>query len=147
MATPLPPTVAMLEKRLGIPPGGLTGEDLARAQEALVDATTLVLAEVSPGRAEAWKLDAPPVAVLVALKAARREFDNPRGINQETVGPRSVGLSETSGVYLTAREIAQVRRAFTGRTSGAVGTIKIAPGFVRGSGAQVWQERDVYGPR
>jgi len=143
MSIALPPTVAALEKRLGIPVGGLTGEDKARAEEALADATTLVLAETSPARADAWALDAPAVVVLVALKAARREFDNPRGINQETVGPRSVGLSETSGVYLTAREVAQVRRAASGRSTGAVGTIKIAPGFERGPAPFVFGEYPV----
>lgn len=126
MANPLPPPVSSLEARLGLPAGTLTGEDLARANAALDDAATLALAEVGATKAAAWELDAPKVVVLVVLKAARREYENPRGLSTEALGEHSVGLSETSGVYLTAREVAQVRRAATGRAGGAgfVGTIR-----------------------
>jgi len=123
MSTPLPPAVSALEVRLGLPEGTLADEDLARAESALDDAATLILAEVSAATATTWAADAPKVAVLVALKAARREFENPRGINQETQGDHTVGLSESSGVYLTGREIAQIRRAATGRSGGFVGSI------------------------
>ena len=129
MANPLPPAVALLERRLGIPEGSLAGEDLARAQDALDDAATLVLAEVSTVTATAWETDAPKVAVLVALKAARREYENPRGISSEGLGEHSVGLTDTSGVYLTAREVAQIKRAALGRTGGFVGSIRIVSPF------------------
>ena len=122
---PLPPTVAELESRLGVPAGSLTDEDRARAEDALEDASTLVLAEVPAAVAERWEAEAPKVVRLVALKAARREFENPRGINQETQGDHTIGLSESSGVYLTAREIAQVRRAMTGRSGGFVGSVRL----------------------
>lgn len=36
----------------------------------------------------------------------------------------SVGLTDTSGVYLTAREVAQIHRAATGRTGGFVGSVR-----------------------
>jgi hypothetical protein len=128
-ALPLPPPVAELEKRLGLPAGTLEDEELGRAEAALEDAATLVLAEAPARIAEAWEADAPRVVVLVTLKAARREFENPRGINQETQGEHTIGLSEASGVYLTGREIAQVRRAALGRSTGFVGSIRIPSAY------------------
>jgi hypothetical protein len=125
MANPLPPAVALLERRLGVDVGTLTGADLARAQDALEDASTLVLAEVPDAVADAWELDAPKVAVLVTLKAARREYENPRGLESESLGEHQVGLTDTSGVYLTGREIAQIRRSYLGRRGGFVGTVRI----------------------
>ncbi|USL85084.1 hypothetical protein [Arthrobacter phage SWEP2] len=129
MANPLPPAVALLEARLGVPAGTLEGEDLVRAQAALDDAATLALAEVSDTKAAAWTLDAPKVVVLVVLKAARREYENPRGLEQESLGEHSVGLTDTSGVYLTAREVAQIRRASSGRRGGWVGSVRIQSGY------------------
>ena len=124
MASPLTPPVSALEKRLGLPAETLEGADKLRAESALEDAATLVLAEAPSAVAARWELAAPKVAQLVVLKAARREFENPRGINQETQGEHTIGLSESSGVYLTAREIAQVRRAATGRPAGFVGSVR-----------------------
>ncbi|WGH21081.1 head-to-tail adaptor [Arthrobacter phage Cassia] len=124
MPIPLPPPVSSLERRLGLTEGSLDGEDLARAQEALDDAATLALAEVSATTATLWATDAPKVVALVVLKAARREFENPRGMESESLGEHTVGLTDTSGVYLTAREIAQIRRAATGRPAGFVGTVR-----------------------
>jgi hypothetical protein len=120
----LPPAVGDLEARLGLPLGTLADEDLARAEAALDDATALALAEVSTTRAQRWTVEAPAVVSLVVLKAARREFENPRGLTTETIGEHSAGLTDSSGVYLTAREIAQIRRAATGRSGGFVGTIR-----------------------
>jgi hypothetical protein len=124
MAKALPPTVAELEARLGVPAGTLDSEDLARAKAAIEDATTLALAEVGAARGEAWRVEAPAVVQLVILKAARREFENPRGLSTESIGPRSVGMTDTSGVFLTAREVAQIRRAASGRGGGFVGTVR-----------------------
>lgn len=59
MAYPLPPAVAQLERRLGVPEGSLDDVDLARAEDALEDAATLALAEVSQNLADRWELDAP----------------------------------------------------------------------------------------
>lgn len=131
MPNPLPPPLAALEARLGIPTGGLIDEDRARAEAALEDATALILAEVSAATATTWQSDAPAVVNLVALKAARREFDNPRGITSESLGEHSVGLSESSGVYLTSREVAQVRRAANGRSGGFVGTVRTPSAYER----------------
>lgn len=124
MPVPLPPPVSALEARLGLPAGSLEGEELTRAEAALDDAATLALAEVSTTKSTLWATDAPKVVVLVVLKAARREFENPRGMETESLGEHSVGLTDTSGVYLTAREIAQIRRAASGRAGGFVGTVR-----------------------
>lgn len=127
MPNPLPPALAELEIRLGMAEGDLDGPDKARAERALKDATTLVLAEVRPRIRTAWAADAPEVVHLVALTAARRGFENPRGIDQETFGAHTVGLNEATGVYLTSREVAQLHReASAGGSLAAygVGTIR-----------------------
>ncbi|WGH21356.1 head-to-tail adaptor [Arthrobacter phage Emotion] len=129
MPVPLPPPISALERRLGLTVGTLQDEDKARAEEAIDDATTLALAEVSEAKATAWTADAPKVVQLVILKAARREFENPRGLNTESLGEHSVGISETSGVYLTAREVAQIQRAASGRSGGFVGTVRTPSGY------------------
>lgn len=126
---PLPPSVTDLEARLGLAVGRLIDEDRARAEAALEDATTLALTEVSPAKVGRWETDAPKAVALVVLKAARREYENPRGVQQETQGDHSVGLSETSGVYLTAREVGQVRRVASGRCGGFVGSIVVTSAY------------------
>jgi hypothetical protein len=99
---------------------------------ALRDATTLALAEVSAAKAALWVADPPAVVSLIILKAARREFENPRGMDQESLGEHSVNLTDTSGVYLTGREIAQIKRAATGRSSGFVGSIRTPSAYYDG---------------
>lgn len=126
----LPPPLAALEVRLGLDVGSLEGADRDRAQAALDDAAALVLTEVSPAKAAEWSTDAPAVVALIALKAARREYENPRGISTESLGEHSVGLTDTSGVYLTRREISQIRRAATG-ASRAVGTTRTPSAYER----------------
>ena len=120
----LPPPLSALEVRLGLTPGTLDDVDADRAKAALADATVLILAEVSPTKALRWSVDAPAVVHLVALKAARREYDNPQGLQSETLGEHTIGVSETSGVYLTAREVAQIVRADTGRRVGFIGSVR-----------------------
>lgn len=124
MPIPIPPPLSELEGRLGLPLDSLDGEDKVRAEAALHDASVLVLAEVSTARAAAWRVEAPDVVSLVVLKAARREYDNPRGLSTESLGEHAVGLSETSGAYLTGREVAQIRRAATGQRGGFVGSVR-----------------------
>lgn len=124
MPNTLPPPLAALETRLGLPTGTLQAEDKARAEAALEDAATLILAEVSETLGGKWATAAPKVVILVALKAARREYENPQGINQETLGEHTVGISESSGVFLTGRELAQIRRAATGRRGSYVGSVR-----------------------
>ncbi|ANF30818.1 hypothetical protein A0130_03185 [Leifsonia xyli] len=120
----LPPPLSALTSRLGIAADGLDGLDTARASAALDDATALALAEVTPAAGDAWLTKCPPVVTLVILKAARREFENPRGFVTETQGERSATLAVSSGVYLTAREIATIRRAATGYPGGFVGSVR-----------------------
>lgn len=127
--SPLPPTVDALEARLGIPTGALEAEDRARAEMALEDASTLILAEVSPALASSWAHSAPSVVAVIALKAARREFDNPRGLRSETLGEHTVGLSETSGVFLSEREVRQITRAAFGRRKCFVGSLRTPSGY------------------
>lgn len=127
--SPLPPLVAALERRLGIPEDSLEGVDRARAEAALDDASTLILAEVSPALASSWVHSAPSIVAIVALKAARREFDNPRGLRSETLGEHTVGLSETSGVFLSEREVRQITRAASGKRASAVGSIRTPSGY------------------
>ncbi|WP_404433293.1 hypothetical protein LG299_02725 [Microbacterium lacus] len=133
----LPPPVSYLETRLGLPEGSLDGTDKARAENAIGDATTLVLAEVAETTAERWLTAAPNVVELVILKAARREYENPRGIYQETRGEHSVGLSESSGVYLTARELGQVRRAASTRRHG-VGSLRTPSAYTTALSSSAW---------
>jgi len=122
--TQLPPNVSELERRLGLPVGDLIGEDKARAEDALTDATTTALAEVPRNTANLWLADAPAIVRLVILKAARREYENPQGLETESLGEHAIGGMETSGVYLTPREVAQIKRAATGRLGGFTGTIR-----------------------
>lgn len=119
----LPPPLAELEARLELEPGTLEGPERVRAEKALADAVTLVLAEVHPATALRWTAAAPDVVELVVLTAARRGYENPRGVNQETLGEHTVGLSESTGVYLTARELIQIQRAAT-RRKGFSGSVR-----------------------
>ncbi|QTX04545.1 hypothetical protein [Agromyces archimandritae] len=102
----LTPSLGDLAVRLGIDPDALEPAERTRAEAA-----TLAVAEVTPATAEAWVLKCPPIVPLVILKAARREFENPRGIEQETFADHSARLSDASGVYLTWRERSLIRRA------------------------------------
>jgi len=131
----LPPSRDALLTRLGLTTSDLDTVETARADAILEDATALALAEVPASIAERWESDAPRVVSTVILKAARREFENPRGLVSESVGDRSVGLSDSTGVYFTDREIAMLRRAATGRSGGFVGTVRVpsAYGEVDGS--------------
>lgn len=120
----LPPPLSALERRLGLEEGSLSGPDRARAEEAIADASALALAEVSTATAAAWATSAPAVAVTVVLKAARREYENPQGYSQESVGDYAYSVS-ASGVYLTDAEVAQIRRAAgQGARGGFTGTVR-----------------------
>lgn len=128
MTTPAP-SLADFERRLGV---SLEGPEAERAQAALEDATTLVLAEVSPAVAARWSADGLPGPVrIVALKAARREFDNPEGYRSEGLGEHSAEVETATGVYLTEAERATVARAAYGRTGGFVGTVRTPSAYER----------------
>ncbi|WP_144680306.1 hypothetical protein [Cellulosimicrobium sp. TH-20] len=130
--TTLPLPLSALERRLGYEEGTLDGPDRARANAALTDATALVLAEVSPKTSARWSTDLPYVVGLVILKAARREFENPEGYRSQSLGEFSASVDTTSGALLTAREVAIVRRAATGRRRGGfVGSVRIRSAYAR----------------
>lgn len=133
MTNPLPPSVEKLATRLGVEVEDMAPVDLARAEAAIEDATALVLAEVPRRVREAWTEDAPAVVVTVVLKSARREYENPRQLNQEQLGEHMVGISATSGVFLTDRELDLIHRAADGRTgSGFIGTVHIPSAYGEG---------------
>ena len=129
--SPLPPPLSALERRLGLDENSRTGPDKARAEDALSDALALVLAEVSERTTIKWHASPPGVVEVVILKAARREFENPQGFRAENLGEYGFQVDTASGVYLTASEVAQIRRAATGRAgAGFVGTTR--PAVARG---------------
>jgi hypothetical protein len=100
----LPPIFLVLERRLGVAGGSLSGPDAARAEDALADATALALAEVSATTGEAWEVNAPAVVHAVILKAARREYENPKGLRSESAGEYGTTVDVPSGAYLTPGE-------------------------------------------
>lgn len=119
---PLAP-VADLETRIGVPVGSLAGEDLARAVAALDDASALIRDEagVTWVDADGVTITAPEAVRIVARRAARREYNNPEELTNESVGQYSNGRArEASSVYLTAGEVAIVHRAAGKSTSGAL---------------------------
>lgn len=128
--TALPLPLAMFERRLGFDEGSLDGPDKARAEDALADATTVVLAEVAEKVATRWRTNLPEVVRLVILKAARREFENPEGYRSQGLGEFSASVDTASGVYLTAHEEAVVRRAASGRREGFTGSVRTPSAFV-----------------
>jgi hypothetical protein len=115
----LPPlaTVADLEQRLGVPVGSLAGEDLARAEADLDDASTLVrhYAGVDWVDEDGVTVTAPDSVRTVAVRAAKRSFDNPEGLIGEQLGQGAYGWQRdktmAQGVYLTDGEIAIVQDA------------------------------------
>lgn len=133
MPTPLPPAVAGLETRLRLDAGTLADADLAAATEYIGDATALVLAEVPVAVQTSWSADAPRIVTLIIYKAARREYENPSGLSQEIEGEHTVTTSATSGVFLTATELAQIRRAAGLPMNGFIGTVKVTPGYEFGN--------------
>lgn len=110
--TALPPTLQAAALRLGLEAVDLAEDGAAaRLQAALEDATELTLAEVHPVTAALWRDTAPAAVHIVVLAVARRAYENPRGIRSETLGEHTVGLTDTSGVYLTGRERSIATRA------------------------------------
>jgi len=104
-------TVAELETRLGVPVGSLAGEELARAQAALNDASELVL---TAGRSS-WTdaegaTPAPPVVVVVVLRLAKRIYQNPDEYTWAQMGDFAYTRRDAGGL-LTDSELALIRQA------------------------------------
>lgn len=123
------PAFATLEQLAARIPGGIRDADEARAQAALDDASTLIRSEVSPHAgwttAEALDADVPDIVVMVTLWAARRSYENPEGVSEESLGQYSVSLGNSSSdVYLTAAERRHVRKAAGFLSIGVVATTR-----------------------
>lgn len=105
-------SVTELEARLGLDPESLTGPELGRAQAALADASALVRLEGGQTWVDEFGVvTAPDAIVRVTLGAAQRNYVNPDGEIQQSVGPFARRLSDQStGVYLTKAELDIVRR-------------------------------------
>lgn len=104
--------LAALEARLGR--GTLVDPDRARALAALEDVTGLVegVCTIPSPR--------PLRVTTVILAAVRRAFDNPSGLQSETVGAYSYsrgGDGERFGAYLTDAERRIIRHACRGTTT------------------------------
>jgi hypothetical protein len=103
----------------------LTADEIMQVDALLTDASALVL-DVADLTTD-WTAATLPAAVLpVVCEVVRRAFDNPAGLQGETIGDytwRGTKTDETSSVYLTASEKRTIRRA-TGRL--AVGTVTLS---------------------
>lgn len=89
-------------------PGGIKDDDIARAEAALDDASTLIRAEAGKD----WASDFPDIVFTVTLRAALRAFTNPAGLQQESVQGWSGSFANSStDVYLTSNEKRLVRAA------------------------------------
>lgn len=134
----IPPPLSELERRLGMEAGTLEGADKGRAESTLEDATAMALAEVPPAVAKRWMENGAPTAVVVViLKAARREFENPQGLYQETVGEHSMGVTTATGLYLTAEEKSQLAKAASGK-AGFTGTVRTPSAYGKGDTRPAW---------
>ena len=100
-------TVAELEKRID---GSITGDAVDRAEAILEDAEAMVLAEGNPE----WDTDTiPDRARSIIYQAAKREWVNPNGVSQVSVGDASQSFSRPGiqgTMYLTKAEQRTVRR-------------------------------------
>jgi hypothetical protein len=89
-------------------PGGIKEDDEPRAQAALEDASALIRAETGMD----WDSDCPDIVFTVTLWSARRSFENPAQLTQETVsGWSGTFASASPDVYLTSNEKRLVRKA------------------------------------
>lgn len=105
--------------------------DRAALEAALADACELALAEVPLAVAARWRTGAPAAAAVVVFKAARREFENPRGAIGESIGGHYLSLTQgnATGVYLTPSELETIHRAAGATRGKRVGTIRIKASY------------------
>jgi hypothetical protein len=115
----LPPlaTIADLEIRLGVDPGSLAGNDLARAEANIADASHLVRTASGLSWVDSTGAANPPESVVVVvLQVAKRVYTNPDGLASETVSADGASYSASNnqaalGTYLTDDELTVVRTA------------------------------------
>lgn len=130
MALPALATVDALEIRLGLAAGSLSGADLARATANLQDASALVRAAAGKSwvdPVDGVTVTAPDVVVAVVLQAAKRAFQNPEGIQQESISSGGYWSSwadaASAGVILTPDERGTVVAAARGSGGPFVGSV------------------------
>lgn len=124
------PAFASFEDLSARIPGGISSSDVARAQAALDDASS----EIRAVAGEAWTTTNESDQVVLDLPAepdwaadairriccavARRAYENPDGISQESLGSYSASMSNASAdIYLTSAEKRTIAR-IVGGTSG-----------------------------
>lgn len=120
----LPPlvTVADLEKRLGLVPGSLAGEDLTRAEADIDDVSVLIRDATQMAFIDDidGTVAAPDAVLVIAVRAAKRSFLNPDEYSGETAGDYS-WQARLTGVYLTDDERETVIHASWGYGSDSAG--------------------------
>lgn len=132
MALPSFASVADVEVLLGLDIGTITGTDLARCEQSLKYASMLVRrAAGRPWVDELGDLDPllPDELQEVTARAAKRDYSNPDGVNNEALGQGAYSYTFASGqalVYLTDDEIALII---------SVSTPPITPGNWTGTGS------------
>jgi hypothetical protein len=103
----------------------MVGEEITRVGAYITDASALVVDVADMDTA--WSSATLPASVLpIVCEVVRRAFDNPAGLQGETIGPytwRGNHAEEASSIYLTADEKRTIRRA-AGRL--AVGTVTLS---------------------
>lgn len=102
---------APLAARLRLDPETLAETEAAALEAACEDAIANTLAAVPADVAARWELDAPPAVVAVVCKATAREYMNPRGAVNESIGGHYLALASdgAAGAALTASELHTLR--------------------------------------
>jgi hypothetical protein len=129
--TDLPPlaTIPQLEVRLGLTPGTLADNDLARAEAAIADASDLVRTESRLDWTDlGGALPAPPAAVVVVLQIAKRAYNNPNNYASESVAADGASYTYSNDqraleIYLTDDELRTIQAAARDATT-ALGSSK-----------------------
>lgn len=111
MTTPTLANIGQLQARI---PGGFPSGELSRALAALEDASAWIRAEAGIDWLDTnGDLDlVPSVIVSICCAVARRIYDNPDGILQESIAQYSYSRTNaTTSVYLTKQERLMIRKA------------------------------------
>ena len=117
--------VSDLEVRLGLSVGDLQDANLARAQAALDDTSSLVRAEAG----KAWldsggvTVTAPAEVITIVIMAALRGYKNPDSFTSEQLGDYSYRTDAVGGVYLTEDE-RRIIRAASGSASHGLWSVR-----------------------
>jgi hypothetical protein len=108
MSLPSLPAFAGVDDLAARIPRGIKDGDEERAQATLDDASALIRTETGMD----WESDFPDIVFTVTLWSARRSFENPSQLTQESVsGWSGTFASASPDVYLTSNEKRLVRKA------------------------------------